>query len=571
MKGFARFRRALAFGRHIPPGKLFRRIALTARRRLRDRFGWHGPAAAASPATAAAPPLPLFAARDGHLTPGTGSLSFTFLGQTLAMPGAVDWRAPGEGPAHQLWRMNLHYMEYLEAVDDRLFAELVLQWIAANPPNRPGVWKDSWNSYALSLRVVVWMQQMARRGASLPLAARAAIDVSLASQLRFLEHNLETDLGGNHLVKNIKALIWASGTFTGPESQRWRGMATNLLRAALAEQVLGDGMHYERSPSYHCQVFADLLECRHVLGAAALDGELDRALLAMAQVTADLAHPDGLVAQFNDAGLAMAYAPGECLDVFERLLGKRPQPREVFGLPQAGYFGLRTGSTYLVADCGRIAPDDLPAHGHGDILSFEWSVNGQRIIVDPGVFEYVAGEKRARSRSASAHNTLCFAGADQAGFFGAFRCGRRPDVSVHRFEPGPASFGLEGSHDGFAILPGKPRHSRRFEASATRLLIQDSISGQPDRPAALHFLFHPDVSVEQHGNSVTLACGDTIMQMTSTLPIAIDKSTWWPDMGQELLTSCARIEIDCGIAAVLTTFDLSDRDSAATGRLRETG
>ena len=507
MKSFAALRRALAFGRHIPPAKLIRRIALTARRRLRDRFGWHAPEAAASPATAAAPPLPLFAARAGHLTPGTGDLSFTFLGRNQLMPGAVDWRAPGEGPAHQLWRMNLHYMEYLEAVDDRLFAELVLQWIAANPPDRPGVWKDSWNSYALSLRVVVWMQQMARRGASLPLAARAAIDASLASQMRFLEHNLETDLGGNHLVKNIKALVWASAYFAGADSQRWRNMALGLLRAALAEQILGDGMHYERSPSYHCQVFADLLECRHVLGAGALDGELDRFLHAMAQVAADLAHPDGRIAQFNDSGLSMAYAPGECLDVFERLLSTRPKPRAVFGLAQAGYFGLRTKSTYLVADCGRIAPDDLPAHGHGDILSFEWSVDGQRIIVDPGVFEYVAGEKRARSRSASAHNTLCFSGADQAEFFGAFRCGRRPDVTVHRFEPGPASFVLEGSHDGFAILPGKPRHSRRFEASATRLLIQDSISGQPDRPAALHFLFHPDVHVEQHGPDESFPSG----------------------------------------------------------------
>ena len=36
-------------------------------------------------------------------------------------------------------------------------------WIAANPPFRAGASSDSWNAYSLSLRVVVWMQQLALR------------------------------------------------------------------------------------------------------------------------------------------------------------------------------------------------------------------------------------------------------------------------------------------------------------------------------------------------------------------------------------------------------------------------
>ena len=122
----------------------------------------------------------------------------------------------------------------------------------------------------------------------------------------------------------------------------------------------------------------------------------------------------------------MAYSPGECLDAFEALFGERPAPRASFAFGAAGYYGWRSGDDFLVADCGRIGPDDLPAHAHGDILSFEWSLRGERIIVDPGVYEYVAGPRRAASRSAASHNTLCFDGLDQADFFGAFRCGRRP-------------------------------------------------------------------------------------------------------------------------------------------------
>ena len=568
---FRRMARNFAFARHIPPGKFLSRISLMIRRKLRDNLGWHTRVIMDCPASSATPPQPLFPPRAGQMSASGQGVAFAFLGRKHHMPGTIDWQAPGDGPAHQLWRMNLHYMEYLEAADDACFEDVVLQWIKANPPDKAGAWKDSWNSYALSLRAVVWMQQLARRRAGLPPAARAAIETSLATQLRFLADNLETDLGGNHLVKNIKALIWASAYFTGADSARWRARGAGLLQNVIAEQVLADGMHHERSPSYHCQVFADLLECRHVLGHGALDGRLDIALRAMAQVAADLAHPDGLVAQFNDAGLAMAYAPGECLDAFERLFCTRPQPREVFGLQQAGYFGLRAGETYLLADCGRIAPDDLPAHGHGDILSFEWSVAGHRIIVDPGVFEYFAGDRRARSRAAAAHNTLCFAHADQADFFGSFRCGRRPDVVARRFAPGPGSFVLEGTHDGFAHLPGQPQHVRRFEAHAERLLIADNIAGQPDRPAELNFLFHPQVRAQLHGDCVTLQRGDCVIQMRSTLPITLDSSVWWPNMGYEELTTCARIRIDCGIAAMITTFDVVSCDSAATRRLSETG
>ena len=230
--------------------------------------------------------------------------------------------------------------------------------------------------------------------------------------------------------------------------------------------MLSDGVHYERSPSYHAQVFADLIECRAALTSAAAPAALDEALRAMAIATADLAHPDGRAAQFNDAGLHMAYSPGECLDAYQTLFGDRPSARRNFAFSAAGYFGRRADENYLVIDCGRIGPDALPAHAHGDILSFEWSVAGERIIVDPGVYEYFQGPRRAASRSAASHNTLCFEGADQADFFGAFRCGRRPDVEVRRLESDAERLILEGAHNGFAPLGA---HSRRFEASDTRL------------------------------------------------------------------------------------------------------
>jgi uncharacterized heparinase superfamily protein len=532
-------RRVAAFARFIPIEKLARRVTLRIGRILRDRLAWGHVTTAAVPQRASAPPVPLFVARVRHPSVALGDgWRFTFLNHSVEMTGErIDWMAPQMDSAHQLWRMNLHYMEYLEGATDAQLEALVRDWIEANPVGAPRSWRDSWNSYAVSLRVVVWMQELTRRAGHLASELVAQAEASLTRQLRFLERNLETDIGGNHLVKNIKALIWASAYFGGAEAERWRNRGLHLLGRELRTQVLSDGMHYERSASYHAQVFSDLLECRHALGQDPFDGQVDDALDRMAQVVADLTHPDGGPVLFNDSGLTMAYGPSECLDVYARMFCRRPVPRALPVLTDAGYFGMRVPEAYFVADCGRIGPDDLPAHGHGDVLSFEWSVAGARIIVDQGVYEYRAGERRQRARAASSHNTLCFVGADQADFFDAFRCGRRPNVEVRHYAPlAGGGFVLEGAHDGFRALPGRPRHFRRFEVRPLRLVIEDRVEGEPYQPAYARFLLHPSVSVEGQGTQIELRCGHIIILMISNVTICPEPAVWWPDMGQELPT-----------------------------------
>ena len=532
-----RARRSIAFARHIPPQQALRRLALKLKRALRDRVGLRAPRSALP--LVPNPPQPLFAPRAGMID---GDV-LTFLGRSHRMSGRVDWTAPSLAPADQLWRMNLHYMEYLEEVDDARFVALIDDWIAANPARRPGAWKDSHNSYALSLRVVVWMQQLARR--RLPDASRIA--ASLAEQMRFLEDNLETDLGGNHLIKNIKALIWASAFFEGNAAKRWRAKGLRLLNAELKEQILPDGVHFERSPSYHAQVFADLLECRHALGEPA--PTLDEALKAMAQPTADLAHPDGGPAEFNDAGLTMAYAPAECLAAFAKLIKRTVAPAPVFAYPDAGYFGRREGGDCFIADCGRIGPDALPAHAHGDILSFELSLAAERIVVDPGVYEYIDGEKRRAARAAASHNTLCFEGLDQAEFFGAFRVARRPNVRLLDLVCEPERLVVEGTHDGY----GRHKHVRRFEQTSGALRIVDRISGPP-RAARIGFLLHPEVEVSPMSGGADLVRGAARVEFRASLDVVIEEAVWWPDMGRERKTRRLCLAAPPGTREVTSEF-----------------
>jgi len=556
MTPLSRLRRFLAFARHIPPRRIARRLVLTLRRRLGDIALLRAESPAAPPRSATFPP-PLFAPRAALAPRRDGAdIIFDFLGvETRMAAGVVDWTARPD----RLWRMTLHYMEWLEGADDALFFTLVAQWLAAHDPKRRGAWRDSWTPYALALRVRVWLEELARRGAYAPPELRARMEASAAAQLRWLESNLETDIGGNHLVADITTLLLGAAYFSGDEPARWRALGLRLLAQELQTQILPDGAHYERSPSYQCQILADLLRCRQALGEDPLDGRLDAALRGLAQAVADLVHPDGAVAQFNDSGLMMARAPADCLAAYEALFRERPAPRAVFAFPHAGWFGARFGGDYIVADCGRIAPDDLPAHGHGDALSFEFSIAGRRIFVDQGVFEYVAGEKRDISRAAASHNTLALEGVDQAAFFGAFRCGRRPNVVLRAFEARADGFTLEGAHDGYAHLPGRPVHVRRFDVRPQAIVVEDRIEGACARDACVGLLLHPDIEATIDGQVALLAARDdperVLIRLEASQPLALHSAVWWPDMGGERATS--RIVFDMPSAEPVARFLLS--------------
>lgn len=533
IKRFDDWRRRWAFVRHIPLRQLARRFFLRGKWALADMWPWSF-ALPEAPPRALRPPLPVFAPRRGLVN---GQV-FTFLGRSRTVE-----RLDGLDEPDLLWRMNLHYMEYLEAVDDERCQSLIESWIEANPLGRRGAWRDSYNAYALSLRVVVWMQQLARRNLYTP-----EIEARLFQQIRFLVHNLETDIGGNHLIKNIKALIFASAFFVSAEAESWRTLALFWLEKALKTQILPDGVHYERSPSYHMQVFADLLECRHVLADLA-PPELDKALKAMAQVTADVVHPDGWVALFNDAGLNMAYASAECLRVFSKLYQRNVAPAAVFAYPHAGYWGWREEGDYFIADCGPLGPDALMAHAHGDILSFELDVGGLRFIVDQGVYEYVAGDRRAASRTAFAHNTLCFDGRDQGDFFGTFRCGRRPKTQIKTWQHEQNTLVLEGTHDAYA----PQKHTRRFQKTKGALHIVDQLEG-PMREAHVSFLLHPEVEVARNEKGLLLARKGNLVFLKTSLPLMATPAVWWPNMGSEKPTLRLWAAIPVGVREVRSDF-----------------
>ena len=155
-----------------------------------------------------------------------------------------------------------------------------------------------------------------------------------------------------------------------------------------------------------------------------------------------------------------------------------------------------------MVDAGPLGPDYLPAHAHGDIFSYELSLDGQRVVVDGGTSSYVAGAERAWARSTRAHNTVEIAGVDQAEFFGAFRVGRRGrprDVTARVSADG---LQVSGWHDGYRRLAGRPTHHRELEFVAPgALVVWDTVESSGPHEAVSRVRFAPGAQVSMTGRT----------------------------------------------------------------------
>ncbi|MEO1922371.1 MAG: alginate lyase family protein [Sphingomonadaceae bacterium] len=524
-----------AFARHLPPARIATRMLRRMQRRL-GLIGVRGQLEAKLHAPGALP-APVFEPRTIGVTRDKTGWSFAFLGETHCFGSTIDWQPSGCG---QLWRMNLHYFEYLETLPFSDGLGAIEQWIDAYPPNRAGAFYDGWNPYALSLRVVCWLQWLAQHDGVLQTSViRDRIGGSLAQQLDWLAHFLETDLGGNHLIKNIKALLWGAACFEGNAARAWHKVGAALLRNELPRQIMPDGYHYERTPAYHNQVTADLIECRHVA-----PGLIDDALIGrMVNTALVTTHPDGNPAQFGDTGLTMAYPAG----VLAEVIGCRSnEPRSAI-LPEAGIAALHCSPFTTQAKFGVLGARTLPAHAHGDIGSFELSVHGRRCIVDQGVYEYMGGDRRDASRRADMHNLLAPAESDLADFFGEFRCGWWPTPHINEAGIAGDVLQLDVSHDGFAHAYDGAIVRRVLRADQAALAIEDSLERLPaGGDWASRLLIHPDWRVRVTEFGALLDCEESEVRLETAAGLALEDAVWWPDMGVELPTTRIVLSLPAG-------------------------
>ena len=509
---------------HLQPAQVAHRVRLRAQRAALHRWPRLGQRLLAGPSPAGAAawcgwptgftPLDALAPQRWPGLPELRSGRIRLLGMTRDLGEPASW---GHTDAPQLWRFHLHYWDWawgLAADADpgaarAVFARLWRSWREGCGFGRG----DAWLPSPTALRAWSWC------GLHRDLVAGSDLEHDflreIAAHAGFLRRHLESDVGGNHLIKGLKALA-GLGIFLGDEQLLAR--ALHLLTEQLAIQVLPDGGHYERAPAYHCQVLGDLIDVTDLISAAGRT-PAPQLLLAIARMRRWLGAvltPDGAVPLLNDgypvpgalvAALRPDPAPGEPLRT----------------LPDTGLVLATAGGWHLIADVGLPCPDELPAHAHADTLGCLLHVDGTPLLVDTGTSTYTAGPVRNYERSTAAHNTAELDGTDSTEVWGAFRAGRRARVRAAETSHDSGRVIAEAAHDGYRRLPGRPVHRRRWCLTGAGLQVDDEVTGGQRHAVAVRWHLAPGSTVQLQANGavVSTAAGDFPVSISASRPLRL--------------------------------------------------
>jgi uncharacterized heparinase superfamily protein len=511
---------------HLEPGQVAQRARLRAQRGALNRWPRAGRRLCAGPNPALATGWPAaFRPLDARIDVDRPRLAelhagnLRLLGVTRALGDPPDWQ---QADAPLLWRFHLHYWDWawgLTAVRGRAaraeFDRLWRSWQAAVEFGRG----DAWHPYPAALRAWSWCGLYHRLVAGSEL--KGCFAGQLALHTGFLRRHLETDVRGNHLVKDLKALIGLAVFFA---DDRLLGQSVRRLTRQLDAQILPDGGHYERSPAYHCQVLGDLIDIAGLLraaGHAAVPG-ITEAIGAMRRWLGGVLSPTGALPQLNDgfpvpAGLLAALRPVP------------PPDGPVLVLPDSGLVRAAIGGWHLLADVGAPGPRGLPGHAHAGTLGCVVHAGGAPLLVDTGTSTYAPGPVRDYERSTAAHNTLVVDGANSTEVWGAFRAGRRArirDVAVDDGTQGGAgTVTVEAAHDGYRVLAGRPRHRRRWSLSRTGLRVDDLVTGRGRHTIVIRWHLAPGSAARPvPGGAAVIAAAAGIFRVTvaAASPVRLD-------------------------------------------------
>ena len=481
-------------------------------------------------------------------TPTGDDSHFCFLRQSKCISSQnVDWVCKD---MPKLWRYNLHYFDYLHdpqrSFENKCF--LISDWIQHNPPGT----EDAWEPYTASLRLVNWIkfflvnECMLAKEQSERLPKTEWVE-SLYQQALWLEQNIEYHILANHYLKNGVALFFAGFYFHGAHGDRWFRKGLEILKEEIEEQFLPDGGHFERSPMYHSICVVDYLDILNLSKSSpsVISHEITNKFIGKLTTALDFSNgiclPDGGIPLFNDSAFGIAPAPSQIFDYAERVIGYTQPPQStsltVTSFPASGYYACRKANDMIIIDCGPVGPDYQPGHAHCDTLSYELAIDGRRVVVDSGVFDYEPSQERAYIRSTRAHNTVVVDGEEQSEVWGVFRVARRArpiHAHINKTEDGSVLF--EGAHDGYRRLSGKPIHRRRVTYDGKgSWLIADILEGTGSRRMESFVHIHPKFAITKLGaSSIRIEHdGEAIatIHASTTCRMEVEPGCYFPEFG----------------------------------------
>ena len=450
------------------------------------------------------------------------------VGQPAHDPLRFGWDAEGD----PLWAYTLHYHGWLSQDDPAHAIATVLDWIEEHPQ---GV---GWEPYPTSLRILHWLGLLAHHGELLQGGELELVLASLSAQLQHLAQHVETHLDGNHLWTDLVALVAGGLALTGPVPKQLVDRFASRLLAVVEEQVASDGVHRERTPTYHC-LLAEQLAIVVALAEPRLPGIADPLRLVVRRMVNALpafTHADGDVALWGDSQLGAPVGPRRLAQRFgAELVGGDADARA------SGFARRVWGPFTLLWNRGGVGMPQQVGHVHGDCLAVELDVGTTRVLVDAGVGTYVPGADRDYVRSTAAHNTATVGEGDpdQHELWLSHRIGAR----AHPVQLACSDRELAGEVQGWQ---SPTAHRRRVRWDGGAITVEDSLDAIA--PAKVRWFIPAELNVRVDGAQALV-----FLPRGPTVELKLDRGTFtqsnapgWRAMNTPAPRTCLSVAITGG-------------------------
>ncbi len=497
--------------------------------------------------------------RFGHTWPDLFYRQYNFY--EFDKPLAYDVKFPWE-----LSRLNfLVIPTLLEGVEPsgqwpRVLAEALASWQVRNPFARSVNWypmECAMRSVNLTLTALLLAHTEVRERKRPALAQLLPL---CELHGRFLYRTVEyTDVRGNHFAAEIVALILLGLLLERdvPEADRWLRYGLQHLEREILLQFSDDGVQFEKSTSYHrlvTELFLLAAIAVEKSGRSIADDAKQR-LRRACQYVAAYTRPDGTAPIWGDSDDARALwldtrlhhdhrsllalaatffrdSALECDDATNvtgpLLLGSTParasataQRNHRHYFPAGGMVCYRRDGHHFVADVGSVGLNGRGGHGHLDSLSFELTLGGVPLIVDPGSFIYT-GDPAARNhfRSTRAHNVAMVDRVEIGELYPRqlWQLGSEADPFDVHWRASDDGFELAARHDGYRRLADAVSYQRKWEFSAeqSRLTVRDQFDCDAAHVVERFLHFGTGLEFELDGQRLTIHGPDGVrMAVTS--------------------------------------------------------
>lgn len=432
--------------------------------------------------------------------------TFSFLNKSKTFPGDVDWNFSGYG---KLWTYHLNYFEFLldKTVSYQVCHDLIDQYQGARHEL-----KDGLDPYPISLRGVNWIKWFTQKNIH-------RFDDFLYSHYCLLNRRLEYHLLGNHLLENGFSLFFAAFYF---QQKKWYHRGKKILRKQLAAQLLSDGGHFERSPTYHAIILERLLDSIQLI-------QLNPGFFPdQPRLATWLKEQAGLMLGWLEQ---MEITPGEVPDVNDSsasmhanitTLKSSARKLQIDSTPipmgESGYRRIAREKYTALVDVGPIGPDYIPGHAHADSLNLLLYMGGKPVLVEAGTSTYENNKIRWYERSTPAHNTVAYDNQNSSEVWSAFRVAHRARTKIIR----ETENAISASHNGYKCYGVV--HQRTWDFSHNELTITDEMQGKNDKISHAYFHFAESCKPSLAGNRVEL--DNLIMTFEGVDIIKIEQETY---------------------------------------------